>query len=169
MGMKPSVRQPPSLHTQCIRCLWGRYSSCPWKSDLSQARLQPRERAGPRSAIARVDIRITPLVSGECLPLCTCVTGRGDDPAVLLALEFSSERARRLAAPHGRCAPCSASRRLISLSRAPPRKTCREMFLPWQREVAFSSHFVAYRAPFDMALQPTPLSPGVPPSPFSAA
>lgn len=58
--MKPSIRQPPSLYTQCIRCLWGHYSSCP----------------GPHSAVTRVDIRITPLVFRECLLLCTCVTRR---------------------------------------------------------------------------------------------
>lgn len=80
LGMKPSVRRMPSLHTQCIKCLRGRYSSCPWKSDLSQARLQLRERHGPHPVVTRVDIGITPLVSGECLPLCTCVTGREMTP-----------------------------------------------------------------------------------------
>lgn len=50
------------------------------------------------------------------------------------------------------------------------------MFLPWQQAVAFSArrpvntlHFIAYQAPFNAALQPTPLSLGVPPGHFFAA
>lgn len=65
---------------------------------------------------------------------------------------------------------------LLLLSSAPPRKTWREMFLPWQQEVASParsplnpSHFVTYRAPFNFTPQPMPLSPGAPPSNFSVA
>lgn len=119
---------PLGCHCTVQRCLQGHHPS--WKPDLSRASLQPG--ACWPSALTPADIRGTLSLSRECLLLCT----RGNDPALLLALEFSLGRAQCPAEPAGRSSlHCLTSH--IPLSHNSPRKDMEGMFLPWQREETF--------------------------------